>query len=282
MREVRSRSVDLAGLDVLGISVGGIETCIEVPSYHLAFDVGRCPRTVLSRPTILFTHAHADHMGGVVQHAALRAMRRMEPPTYVVPRENAAAFRDMFEAWRALDRSELPHRVVELGPGEEYALGRGLVAEAFRSPHSAPCQGYVLWREARRLRADLVGLPGAELGRRRRAGEQIEDVTRIPELAFTGDTQIDVLDRVPVLRRVRRLILEVTFLDDRVDVASAREKGHVHLDEIIERAELFENEAILLTHFSARYRAAEVREILERRLPAALRERVTPLLAGLR
>ncbi|MEE8468124.1 MAG: MBL fold metallo-hydrolase [Planctomycetota bacterium] len=282
MRDGGPRSVDLAGLEVLGISVGGIETCIEVPSYKLAFDVGRCPRSVIARPTILFTHAHADHMGGVVQHTALRAMRRMEPPTYVVPREDAAAFRDMFEAWRVLDRSELPHHLVELGPGEEYPLGRGLVAEAFRSPHSAPCQGYVVWREARRLRAEFVGLPGDELGRRRRAGEQIERVTRIPELAFTGDTQIDVLDREPILRRVRRLILEVTFLDDRVSVASAREKGHVHLDEVIERAELFENEAILLTHFSARYRAAEVREILDRRLPADLRERVTPLLAGLR
>jgi ribonuclease Z len=282
MGEVRPRPIDLAGLEVLGISVGGIETCIEVPSYKLAFDVGRCSRTVIARPTILFTHAHADHMGSVVQHAALRAMRRMEPPTYVVPRENVAAFRDMFEAWRALDRSDLPHRVVALGPGEEHALGRGLVAEAFRSPHSAPCQGYVVWREARRLRQDLVGLPGEELGRRRRAGEEIEHLERIPELAFTGDTKIDVLDRQPVLCRVRRLILEVTFLDDRVDVASAREKGHVHLDEVIERAEQFENEALLLTHFSARYRAAEVREILDLRLPAGLRERVTPLLAGLR
>jgi len=282
MPKVGSRAIDLAGLEVLGISVGGIETCIEVPSYKFAFDVGRCPRTVISRPTILFTHAHADHMGSVVQHTALRAMRRMEPPTYVVPRENAAAFRDMFEAWRALDRSELPHHLVELGPGEEYDLGRNLVAEAFRSPHSAPCQGYVIWREVRRLRADLAGQSGDELGRRRRAGEQIEEVTRIPELAFTGDTKIDVLDREPVLFRVRRLILEVTFLDDRVDVASAREKGHVHLDEVVERAELFENEAILLTHFSARYRAAEVREILARRLPPGLAERVTPLLAGLR
>ena len=52
------------------------------------------------------------------------------------------------------------------------------------------------------------------------------------------------------------MILECTFLDDRVSVAECRAKGHVHLDEIVERADLFENEAILLTHFSARYSAA--------------------------
>jgi hypothetical protein len=50
---------------------------------------------------------------------------------------------------------------------------------------------------------------------------------------------------------------------------------------VIERAELFQNEAILFTHASARYRAREVAEILERRLPPSLRERAQPLLAGL-
>jgi ribonuclease Z len=74
------------------------------------------------------------------------------------------------------------------------------------------------------------------------------------------------------------LILEATFLDDLVSVRRARETGHVHLDELIERADLLQNEAIVLTHFSMRYSPAEVREILARRLPASLRDRVIPLL----
>ena len=63
-----------------------------------------------------------------------------------------------------------------------------------------------------------------------------------------------------------------------VSVEKARSKGHIHLDEVIARAELFENEAILFTHFSARYSADDIRRILETRLPASLRDRVTPLL----
>ena len=76
------------------------------------------------------------------------------------------------------------------------------------------------------------------------------------------------------------MILECTFLDDRVSVAECRAKGHVHLDEIVERADLFENEAILLTHFSARYSSTEIVALLDAKLPPALRERVTPLLPG--
>ena len=75
----------------------------------------------------------------------------------------------------------------------------------------------------------------------------------------------------------RLLILEATFLDERVSVDSARARGHVHLDELVERAESMRNEAILLHHFSARYTAAEIEAVLDARLPPALRERVVAL-----
>ena len=63
-----------------------------------------------------------------------------------------------------------------------------------------------------------------------------------------------------------------------VSVAECRDKGHVHLDELAERAELLENEAVLLTHFSARYTAAEVQSLIARRLPPGLASRVTALI----
>ena len=66
-------------------------------------------------------------------------------------------------------------------------------------------------------------------------------------------------------------------MDDRVPVPSARAKGHVHLDEVIARADLFQNERIVFTHFSQRYSPADVHAIVDRRLPASLRGRVTVL-----
>lgn len=275
-------SVDLAGLALRGVSIGGVETSLEVPAWALAFDLGRGPEAAASAATVLFTHAHADHMGGVVQHCALRALRRQPPPTYVVPREDEAAFRDLFAVWRRLDRSELEHALVPVGPGEELALGGGRGARAFRSPHRAPCQGYVVFRDVPKLRPELAGEPSERIAARKARGEPVSVVQRVDELAFTGDTRIDVLEREPALYGVRRLILEVTFLDERVSVAQARAMGHVHLDEVIERAGRFRNEALCFTHFSARYGAGEVRSILDRRLPPELRARVTPLLAGLR
>jgi hypothetical protein len=56
--------------------------------------------------------------------------------------------------------------------------------------------------------------------------------------------------------------------------------GDVELPKLVEMLDwLFvENEALLFTHFSARYRRDEILRILDARLPPSLRARVTPLL----
>ena len=110
----------------------------------------------------------------------------------------------------------------------------------------------------------------------RARGESVAETTQDPIVAFCGDTLIDVVEREDVVRRARLLILEVTFLDERVPVADARDKGHIHLDEVCERPDLVQNEVLLFTHFSARYGAEDVRRILRQKLPASLRDRVVP------
>lgn len=270
----------LAGIEIEAISIGGVETCIELPEAKLAFDVGRCPPSAVNRRTILFTHAHMDHMGGVAYHCATRALRRLPPPRYVVGRENGDALRELFTAWRKLDRSELEHELVEIGPGEEVRLDNGWLARPFRSPHRAPCQGYGLWSRRKKLLDEHVGRAPAELARMRASGAVIEREVEQAEIAFTGDTRIEVVESESVVREARVLVIEVTFLDERVSVEECRSKGHVHLDEVAERAELFHNEALLFTHFSARYRQRDILRALDERLPASLRERVTPLLTG--
>lgn len=269
----------LANILVEGVSVGGLETCIDCPEWKIAFDIGRCPDVAVNRPTVLFTHAHMDHMGGVAWHAATRHLRRMGAPTYLVPHENAKAFAELFEVWRRLDRSELEHHMLAIGPGEEHELPNRLIVRPFRSYHRVPCQGYSIWSRRKKLKPEHSGKGDVEIRElRERAGDEAFDTLEVPEFAFTGDSLIEVVDRTETVRKARVLVMEVTFLDDLVSVAQCREKGHIHLDEVIERADLFENEALLLTHFSSRYSAQRIVELLDQRLPPSLRERVTPML----
>lgn len=60
--EVRRKGVDVEGYLVEGVSVGGHETCVVVPSLNSAFDIGRCPAKAVHQDFLFITHAHLDHI----------------------------------------------------------------------------------------------------------------------------------------------------------------------------------------------------------------------------
>ena len=64
------------------------------------------------------------------------------------------------------------------------------------------------------------------------------------------------------------------------DASRARHYGHLHVDDVAERAELFENEAVVLTHLTLRATPDELRRAIARRLPPALASRAVPFLPG--
>ena len=270
--------LNLAGTAVKGVSIGGLETCIQLPGLALAFDIGRCPRSAVHRSRVFFSHAHLDHLGGVPMHCATRALTGLEPPSYVLPRQNLADFQAMLGSWRRLDRSRLPCSVVGAVPGDRFPLREDLELRAFQTRHSLPSLGYAIFSLRHKLRPEYHGLPGQRLKALREAGEAITAPSWVCDVAFTGDSSAKVLDEQPWLYDARLLILETTFLDDRVGVQACRAREHVHLDEVLQRVDLFRNQAIPLTHFSARYAPSEIRGILDRRLPPSLKGRVHPLL----
>jgi len=269
--------LELAGIQVDAISTAGLGTCIQLPTLDLCFDLGVCPQSAIRQRTVLFTHAHIDHMGSVVQHCASRKMLGMPRARYVVPPEHIDALEGVLEAWKKLDRNRLDCELVACGVGETVSLKSGHFARAFRAPHTMPAQGYVVYRKNRKLRPEWRGVPGAQIARARASGVQVVDEVDEPLVAFTGDTTADVLDREPELGRVKLLVMEVTFVDDRISAEAARRRGHVHLDDLVERAHLLTADHILLTHLSARYGHRDAEACLDARLPASLRERVTLL-----
>lgn len=60
----------------------------------------------------------------------------------------------------------------------------------------------------------------------------------------------------------------------------ARERGHMHVTDLVMHAHKFHNEAILLIHFSPRYKKQEILAALDTNLPPALRAKCIPFLNG--
>ncbi|HVJ91171.1 MAG TPA: MBL fold metallo-hydrolase [Labilithrix sp.] len=264
-------------MELAGFSIAGMETCIEVPSLKLLLDLGRCSKTAVSSPLALVSHGHIDHVGAVAHHAARRAMMHMDEGVYVVPRQVAPQVEALFNAAGELDGQPIPRRVVPLAPGEELALTKNRFVRAFETFHRVASQGYTVWERRHRLRPEFRQLEGPRLGELRKKGVLIDESYEMPVLSFTGDTRVEVLERTPELQHTQTLVIESTFLDERVTVEGAREMGHIHLDELLVRSELLPKTEVVLSHFSARYDDREVRQLIEHRLPDALRATVRHL-----
>ncbi len=265
-------------MDLAGISVAGMETCIEVPSLKLLLDLGRCSPSAVNQRLVLLSHGHLDHIGAITQHAARRSLLGMAEGIYVVPKAIAPRVEALFAAAGALDGQTIPRQVVELEPGESFEIGKNRWVQPFETFHRVPSQGYTVWERRTRLRPEFRGLPGARLGELRRAGTDLDESHSVALLSFTGDTRIEALEQCADLQRTETLVIETSFLDDRVSVPDARDMGHIHLEELVERAALLPRGEVVLSHFSGRYQSSEIEGIVRKRLPDDLQGIVRVLL----
>ena len=85
----------------------------------------------------------------------------------------------------------------------------------------------------------------------------------------------------PDLLKVKLLIMEATYIDGETDrhgktsLEKARERGHTHLQELIDNASLFENvENIVLIHFSDKYSTKYIRDTVNKIVPPELRKKI--------
>ena len=260
-----------------GVSVGGVYTSLAVPELGVLFDAGMPARSLATLDTILLSHGHADHIGALPAILGIRALHgKARPPRVVMPAEIVADVLAALEPLARLQRFPLAIEAIGMSPGDELELRGDLRIRAIRTFHPVPSLAYQLVRRVGKLRPELRGLAGPEIAARRHAGESVVAYEERSELAYATDTLITAFDHAPELYRTRVLVMECTFLDERKPLAAARAGCHIHLDEVIERADRFENEAIVMMHFSQLYAPAQIAAILDRRVPPALRARIVP------
>ncbi len=260
---------------IRGISLGGIYTSLQVRELDVVLDIGLAPRSFAGTKALFLSHGHADHSGALATMIGTRMLtcgnRKLK---IYLPAPIADTVRSILDQVSTLQRLEVNAELVPMEPGDEAGLHSDLYVRAFLTYHPVASLGYMFFRRVNKLKPEFSGLDGQEIRQRKEAGETLFDAADHLELAYATDTLPKILDAEPALFDVKTLILECTFLDASKSPEKAHASCHIHLDDLLAVADRFNNEALVLMHFSQSYRPNEVRAILERRCPEALRRRL--------
>lgn len=263
---MRGVSLQFDGLRLRGFSRAGDETWFRVDPPGLGLDVGRGAYPLIGSRWLFLSHGHLDHSLGLPWLLSQRNLQGLEAPTVFCPR---AAIADLTEFVRAASRLEgepMEFEPVGLESGDSRQLTDNLRLEVFRTDHVVSSLGCHLFRSVERLRPDLIGRSTEEVAAIKRSGEQVAEATEELWLSYCGDTGPAVFDSEPRVFEAQILVIECTFSGAATGDLGAR-FGHLHLNDFVEHAARFENEAIVLAHLSRRHRVAEFRREVGRQLP---------------
>jgi ribonuclease Z len=268
------RTITHKGLTIEGYSRAAVQTYWRVPEMKLGFDLGVQPWSFMSTPNWFLSHTHLDHVAALPVYIARRRMMKMEPPTIYVPAGSVEAIEQLLRAFQKLDRGAMPVRLVPVEPGQEVELSRELVVTVFPTRHTIPSLGFLVWERRKKLKPEYHDLTGEQIRDLRLSGVEVSAEIRIPKVAYLGDTAPQGLDACPDVYRAEVLIMEMTFVAPGERPNVIHKYGHTHLDDFVERADLFENELIIASHFSTRLHPDQIQRIIEKRLPDRLRSRL--------
>ncbi len=258
-----------------GYSLAGITTSVFCKTASVCFDIGQGLPFQLPARFVLLTHGHLDHAAGLPYLIAQKNMNSQEGTIFYVPPGLKEPLEQILKIWQGIDQHEYKYKLHAAPPGVMVELDKNYCMRPFATPHRVESQGYLLFQKKKRLKEKFRGEGQSAILGAKAAGEDPNEQFLEPVVAFTGDTKIEFLDSDPEVALAMILFLEVTFWDEERPVESARKWGHTHIEEFFELLPRLKNGKIVLIHASARYSTTQLLAILDRRLSAEDKARVS-------
>lgn len=256
-----------------GHSVGMYSTWFYYKPARLMLDAGEgvsvaMRNHVFGIETVLLTHGHYDHIGGLAGLIYTRAAARGDkekPLTVYYPAgwrsirsfvdfvNEAAGARDFDLRWEPV----VLNRDIVLGEGKDRPVVR-----PFEVTHSTQgrCFGYKLIESRTRLRHDLAGKTEDEISqiaREKGSGAVRENYQQIT-LAYCGDSYPVEINAV---RGAEVLMHEATFMN----AGERRGNSHSTVEDAILVAMRASVKCLVIYHASSRYSAKEVEDAVRKK-----------------
>ncbi len=288
---IKKLSIKSPNLTLVGQSIAGCRSSIVIPEIGIVFDYGINTLIGCGQPLVAITHGHADHMGSLHFHAFERRMHLMADPTYLMPEECIEYFNKAFDAYKFLNRHGSTfvgrtYKPIGIGPVAKNVNVKLLqtpkgkfIVKAFATDHTVPSVGYIVYEIRKKLLPEFTGMDSKDIAKIAKTGKIVSEIIETPIIGYTGDTRIEGIFNNPDFLNVQVLITECSYLGiDKVEehqdedeaedydvvrgegdnILKCKARGHIHLNEIYENREKFNNKLLILCHFSRRYRKEEI------------------------
>lgn len=236
---------------IFGESIAGESTCLHIPELDLGFDIGSCPRAMLSSKTLAITHGHMDHIGGLAYYCSQRRFQGMGTAKLVCDARIAPAIRRMMDGYVELEQQRTPYEIVALKPEQPLEIKNNYILRGFEVEHTCPTFGYSVVEKRTKLKDEFQGMPQEKLKELKERGTEIVRHLEIPLIAYTADTAPGPHLLREDVRKAQIVLAECTFFEP--DHKQRAKVGmHMHVDDIAEWLRVLECQHLVLVHVSRR------------------------------
>ncbi len=236
---------------VQGISIAGEITCMQIPELDIGFDIGACPRAMLSSKYLAISHGHMDHIGSLAYYCSQRKFQGMGTAKIVCDARIEPDIRGMMAGFVNLERQKTPYEIIPLAPEGQVEIKNNIFLRGFATEHTCPSFGYSVYEKRTKLKPEFLEYPQEKLKELKERGVEITRTLTIPQVAYLGDTQPGPHLIREDVRKAQIVICECTFFEpDHKD--RAKIGMHMHVDDVAEWLRVLECEALILVHVSRR------------------------------